>query len=97
MRNITVSVSDETYIQARVWAAQRDTSVTAIVQYLLQTLPSVTKAARAFPVRDHEASDTPPPPPSKSAFFAVNLWSYTTHSKQTAFRSHIAGTRTVLH
>jgi predicted XRE-type DNA-binding protein len=50
MRNITVSVSDETYCQARVWAAQRDTSVSAIVQYLLQTLPSVTRAATAFPV-----------------------------------------------
>ncbi len=70
MRNITVSVSDETYIQARVWAAQRDTSVTAIVQYLLQTLPSVTKAARAFPVRDHETSDTPTPSPRQKARFS---------------------------
>jgi hypothetical protein len=58
MRNITVSVSDETYRQARVWAAQRDTSVSAIVQYLLQTLPGVTRAIRAFPVRNPKAVNT---------------------------------------
>lgn len=72
MRNITVSVSDETYIQARVLAAQRDISVSLIVQYLLQTLPSVTRAARTFPVRDPKTSDTPTPP-SKNAIFAVIL------------------------
>jgi hypothetical protein len=49
MRNITVSVRDETYRTARVWAAQRDTSVSAVVQYLLETLPGIPKAARAFP------------------------------------------------
>ncbi len=68
MRNITVSVSDETYIQARIWAAQRDTSVTAIVQYLLQTLPSVTKAVRAFPIRDPEITDAPTPLRRKRRF-----------------------------
>jgi hypothetical protein len=62
MRNITVSVSDETYRQARVWAAQRDTSVSAVVQYLLQTLPGVTRAVRAFPVRNHNAVNTFPLP-----------------------------------
>ena len=61
MRNITVSVSDETYIQTRIWAAQRDTSISAIVHYLLQTLPSVTRAVRAFPIRDPEISRTPTP------------------------------------
>jgi hypothetical protein len=76
MRNITVSVSDETYRQARVWAAQRDSSVSAVVQYLLQTLPSISRAARAFPVRNSNAVNTPqlqnptpelqPPPPSTS-------------------------------
>jgi len=58
MRNITVSVSDETYRQARVWAAQRDTSVSAIVQYLLQTLPGVTRAVRAFPVCNPKVVNT---------------------------------------
>ena len=71
MRNITVSVSDETYIQARVWAAQRDTSLSAIVQYLLQTLPSVTKAVRAFPLRDPETSGTPTPSPRQKRRFSL--------------------------
>jgi hypothetical protein len=50
MRNITVTVSDQSYRQARVWAAQRDTSVSAVVQYLLQTLPGISRATTAFPV-----------------------------------------------
>jgi len=58
MRNITVSVSDETYRQARVWAAQRDSSVSAVVEYLLRTLPSITRAARAFPVRNSNDANT---------------------------------------
>jgi len=49
MRNITVTVSDETYRQALVWAASRDTSVSAVVAYLLQTLPAILRAARRFP------------------------------------------------
>ena len=35
MRNITVSVPDEVYRRARVKAAERDTSVSAIVRELL--------------------------------------------------------------
>ena len=49
MRNITVTVSDQTYRQARVWAAQRDTSVSAVVTYLLHTLPGMSRAEAAFP------------------------------------------------
>jgi hypothetical protein len=40
MRNITVNISDDTYREARAWAARRDTSVSAVMQYLLQTLPA---------------------------------------------------------
>jgi hypothetical protein len=64
MRNITVTVSDETYRLARVWAAQRDTSVSAVVQYILQTLPGIARAANAFPI----AKAKPEPPfPAPSA------------------------------
>lgn len=38
MRNITVSVDDETYKRARVAAAERDTSVSALVKAYLQQL-----------------------------------------------------------
>jgi len=40
MRNITVSVDDETYKRARVAAAERDTSVSALVKVYLEQLAS---------------------------------------------------------
>lgn len=40
MRNITVAVDDETYKRARVAAAERDTSVSALVKAYLQQLAS---------------------------------------------------------
>jgi hypothetical protein len=61
MRNITVAVSDETYRLARVWAAGHDTSVSAVVQYLLQTLPGIARASSAFP-----AARSRPDAPSRS-------------------------------
>ena len=59
-RNITVTVPEQTYRQARVWAAQRDTSISAVVAYLLETLPGITRTARAFPAR-HAPASTPQP------------------------------------
>ncbi len=50
MKNITVTVSDQSYRQARVWAAQHETSLSSVVQYLIETLPGVKRAALAFPV-----------------------------------------------
>jgi hypothetical protein len=38
MKNITVSVDDETYRRARVKAAERDTSVSALVKEFLAEL-----------------------------------------------------------
>ena len=38
MKNITVSIDDETYRQARITAAEREQSVSAMVRELLQTL-----------------------------------------------------------
>jgi plasmid stability protein len=38
MKNITVSVDDETYRRARIKAAERDTSVSALVREFLQSL-----------------------------------------------------------
>jgi len=40
MKNITVSVDDETYRRARVRAAERDTSVSALVKQFLSNLVS---------------------------------------------------------
>ena len=50
MRNITVNIPDETYRRARIWAAQRDTSVSAVVNYLLETLPSLKRGFHTDPV-----------------------------------------------
>lgn len=38
MKNITVSVDDETYRRARIIAAERDTSVSALVKRFLNEL-----------------------------------------------------------
>ena len=46
-RNITVTVDDEIYRHARVWAAEHDTSLSAVVQYMLSTLHTDWRA-RAF-------------------------------------------------
>ena len=40
MRNITVSVDEETYKRARIAAAERDTSVSALVKTFLEQLAS---------------------------------------------------------
>jgi hypothetical protein len=40
MKNITVSVDDETYRRARMVAAARDTSVSALVRDFLRDLPA---------------------------------------------------------
>jgi len=40
MKNITVSLDDETYRRARMVAAQRDTSVSALVKGFLRELAS---------------------------------------------------------
>jgi hypothetical protein len=49
MKNITVSVDDETYRRARLWAAERDTSVSAIVKCILVTLPARTHSKPSTP------------------------------------------------
>lgn len=47
MRNITVSVDDDTYKRARVAAAERDTSLSALVKaYLVQLASQETEAER---------------------------------------------------
>jgi len=49
MRSITVQISDDTYRDARVWAALRYTTVSAVARCFLQNLPTIARAARAFP------------------------------------------------
>ena len=46
MRNITVSVTDHTYRQARVWAAENNTSISAAVEYMLENMRSILKVRK---------------------------------------------------
>lgn len=47
MRNITVSLDDDTYRRARIRAAQLDTSVSALVrQFLIEIASGETETAR---------------------------------------------------
>lgn len=50
MKNVTVVIHERIYRQARVWAAQRDTSLSAVVASILETLLSNPTAARIFPL-----------------------------------------------
>ena len=59
MRNITVCIPDDAYLRARVWAAERDTSISAVVRYLLETLPGIKRSASAFPVAKPAAAAPP--------------------------------------
>ena len=38
VKHITLSIDDETYRQARAWAAWHDTSVSALVEQFLQSI-----------------------------------------------------------
>jgi hypothetical protein len=48
MRNTTVKIGGDTDRDARVWAARRDTSKSAVMLCLMQSLPTIMRPARAF-------------------------------------------------
>ncbi len=49
MRNVTVAIPDEAYRRARIWAAEHDTSLSAVVRYLLETMSGIERSNLAFP------------------------------------------------
>lgn len=55
MKNITVTIADDVYHAARVWTAQRGTSVSRVVQHMLSTLPGIPRAQASFPLRSAAA------------------------------------------
>ncbi len=59
MPNITVTVSESAYRQARVWAAKNNTSVSAVVQYCIERLPNLPIARKAAVATARRV--TPPP------------------------------------
>ncbi|MFZ0337115.1 MAG: hypothetical protein WAL45_03725 [Terracidiphilus sp.] len=64
MKNVTVSISDTAHLRARVWAAEHETSLSAVVAYLLQTLPKIRRANLQYPL----------PPPAIPASGAKVGW-----------------------
>jgi hypothetical protein len=60
MKNITLTVSDEVYVLARVWAARRCTSVSALVRQFLESLDDFYYPVPHFP--DGDPQSYPPPP-----------------------------------
>lgn len=55
-RNITVAVSIEAHHKARLWAAEFDVSLSAILSALLEQLPTNPNAAR---IASHMRSSVP--------------------------------------
>ena len=49
MRNITLTVQDQTYHEIRAWCAQRETCVSHVVQAFLHDLP-LLKEVHRFPL-----------------------------------------------
>jgi plasmid stability protein len=58
MKNITVTLPDEIYLEARVWAARHETSVSALVRDFLASLSDFEPVRKRFAVREAE---TPTP------------------------------------
>ncbi len=67
MKKITVAVHERTYRQARVWAAQNDISLSALVAWLLETLPGLPRAAHAFPPARNASTAEPASPSNQPA------------------------------
>jgi hypothetical protein len=62
MKNITVTVHDETYREARVWAAKENTTVSALVRRFLESMGDHSCPDFDFPdgaLDDSEATPSP--------------------------------------
>jgi hypothetical protein len=62
MKNITVTVHDETYLLARIYAARQATSVSALVRQFLESLDEHRFSGPYIPDEDLDASGGTPPP-----------------------------------
>ena len=60
MRNVTITMNDEAYRKARVWAAEHDTNISAAVKYILDRLPRLSVAQQGFPLKTPSATQATP-------------------------------------
>jgi hypothetical protein len=72
MKNITVTVSAETYRKARIWAAQRNTSLSKVVQSFLTDLPTLHMRRRYPTPETREALEAQLDPISPDTNFALS-------------------------
>jgi hypothetical protein len=70
MKNITIAISDAQYRATRVWAAERDTTISSMVEQLLQKLPTVARAVSAMLAYEIQARGLPP---SKEAQALIDI------------------------
>jgi hypothetical protein len=63
MRNITVTVTDDLYRLARIWAALHNTTVSALVREFLENLPDFSGPNLDFEGGGLDAPGAPPLPP----------------------------------
>jgi len=66
MKNITLTVSDEAYLEARVSAARLGTSVSALVRQFLESLDESLSPVPDFPDGDPQSWYAPPPLPCET-------------------------------
>ena len=85
MKNITVAISDAQYRAARAWAAQRDTSLSAMVDHLFQNLPTVARAVRAVIAHELQARSFTPSKESQALIDIIHPPSQT-ENRTHAFR-----------
>jgi len=87
MRNITVSISDETYREARIWAARNNTSVSAAVQYVLENLRTILRV-RKPPRQPRRNNRFPVPPPPEVSSEDMMMLLNVMESAESLGRSH---------
>jgi len=58
-RNVTIVIGEDIYLRARVWAAQRGSSLSEVVRVLLESVPTMVSAQRIFPVVGLSPHDGP--------------------------------------
>jgi hypothetical protein len=86
MRNLTVTIPGDAYRRARVWAAERDTSLSAVVRHLIETLPGINRSNSAFPIpnQNHSsnlpAADSPNPKQNFAVFTGETVETHLTYS-----------------
>jgi hypothetical protein len=64
-RNVTIAIDEDLYRRARVWAAERDTTLSTVVSVLLATVPTMARAAQRFPLPG-QAPASPTPAPART-------------------------------